>query len=143
MISSPLTSQFFIFYSFKILRNNLGYIQRYKNTEVGKRSTSKTQAHTNTNEWTHHDMPTKQHVYFPSCSHMNYPIVNKWFFCKIFHNPDNQRMRWSLVIYKASLMYLHVKAHYIVHKMLSQNNFCNIVIVKFVIGHVIKYKWLS
>jgi hypothetical protein len=28
-------------------------------------------------------------------------------------------------------------AHYIVHKMLSQSNFCKIL--RFVIGHVIKY----
>jgi hypothetical protein len=37
--------------------------------------------------------------------------------------------------------YLRVNAHYIVHKMLSQSKFCKIL--KFVIGHVIKYKWLS
>jgi hypothetical protein len=30
-----------------------------------------------------------------------------------------------------------VKAHYIIHKMLSQGNFCKIL--KFVIGHMIKY----
>ncbi len=34
-----------------------------------------------------------------------------------------------------------VKAHYIVHKMLSQISFYNIL--KFVIGHVIKLNWLN
>jgi hypothetical protein len=34
-----------------------------------------------------------------------------------------------------------VKAHYIVHKMLSQSNFCKIL--KIVIDHVIKYNQLN
>jgi hypothetical protein len=37
--------------------------------------------------------------------------------------------------------YLWMKAHYIVHKMLSQGNFCKIL--GLVIGHVIKYNQLK
>jgi hypothetical protein len=41
-----------------------------------------------------------------------------------------------LVCYVARAMVIWVKAHYTIHKMLSQSNFCKIL--KFALGHVIK-----
>jgi len=43
--------------------------------------------------------------------------------------------------YGATSIMKGVKAHYIVHKMLSQSNFCKIL--KIVIDHVIKYNQLK
>jgi hypothetical protein len=50
----------------------------------------------------------------------------------------------EISIQQTSCMLLHayvVKAHYIVHKMLSQSSFCKIL--KFVISHMIKYSRLG